>query len=137
MAQPSIQSVFDPIAPVNKKKRDREKAQEEIFDEEEDDHEEMEEEDNEVFVSAKRFDDGQLEITTTKQAFLFDKRAADVAFAGLVGRHAAIGEHEAGHPARREVVDEVLHPGEVGVALGGALRTASARRRPCGTSRCR
>ena len=77
MAQPSIQSVFDPIAPVNKKKRDREKAQEEIFDEEEDDHEEMEEEDNEVFVSAKRFDDGQLEITTTKQAFLFDKRAAD------------------------------------------------------------
>ncbi len=41
-----------------------------------------------------------------------------VAFAGLVGGHAAIGEDEAGHALRGEVVDEVLHPGEVGVALG-------------------
>ena len=47
-----------------------------------------------------------------------DEGAADVAFAGLVRRHAAIGEDEAGHALRREVVDEVLHPGEVGVALG-------------------
>ena len=47
-----------------------------------------------------------------------DDGAADVAFAGLVGGHAAIGEDEAGHAVGREVVDEVLHPGEVGVALG-------------------
>ena len=47
-----------------------------------------------------------------------DEGAADVAFAGLVGGHAAIGEDEAGHTLRGEVVDEVLHPGEVGVALG-------------------
>ncbi len=57
---------------------------------------------------------------------------------GLVGGHAAIGEDEAGHALRREVVDEVLHPGEVGVALGRnaelmnapafTLRVAS----PCG-----
>lgn len=77
MAQPSIQSFFDPIAPVNKKKRDREEAQEEIFDEEEDDDEEMEEEDNEVFVSAKRLDDGQFEITTNERTIMIDKRTAD------------------------------------------------------------
>ena len=47
-----------------------------------------------------------------------DEGAADVAFAGLVGGHAAIGEDEAGHALRREVVDEMLHPGEVGVTLG-------------------
>ena len=47
-----------------------------------------------------------------------DDGFADVAFAGLIGRHAAVGQHEAGHAVRREVVDEVLHPGEVGVALG-------------------
>lgn len=40
-----------------------------------------------------------------------DEGAADVAFAGLVGGHAAIGEDEAGHALRREVVDEVLDPG--------------------------
>ena len=40
-----------------------------------------------------------------------DEGAADVAFAGLVGGHAAIGEDEAGHALRGEVVDEVLHPG--------------------------
>ena len=51
--------------------------------------------------------------------------AADVACAGLVGRHAAIGENKAGHAPGsagspwREVVGEVLHPGEVGVALVG------------------
>jgi len=47
-----------------------------------------------------------------------DEGAADVAFAGLVGGHAAIVEDEAGHAMGREVVDEVLHPGEAGVALG-------------------
>ena len=39
-------------------------------------------------------------------------------FAGLVGGHAAIGEDEPGHALRAKVVDEVLHPGEVGAALG-------------------
>ena len=66
-----------------------------------------------------------------------DDGLADVAFAGLVGGHAAVGEDEAGHAVGREVVDEVLHPGEVGVALGRDADTASARRRPCGTSRSR
>ena len=48
-----------------------------------------------------------------------DDAPADFAFAGLVGGHAAIGEDEAPRvPFGREVVDEVLHPGEVGVALG-------------------
>ena len=32
------------------------------------------------------------------------------------GGHGAVGEHKAGGSARREVVDEVLHPREVGVA---------------------
>ena len=47
-----------------------------------------------------------------------DEGAADVAFAGPVGGHSAIGEDEAGHALGREVVAEVLHQGEVGVALG-------------------
>jgi hypothetical protein len=47
-----------------------------------------------------------------------DDGFADVAFAGLVGGHAAVGEDEAGHAVGREVVDEVRDPGEVGVALG-------------------
>ena len=34
----------------------------------------------------------------------------------LIRGHGAIGEDEAGHAGGREVVDEVLHPGEVGVA---------------------
>jgi hypothetical protein len=45
-----------------------------------------------------------------------DDGLADLALAGLVGRHRAVGQHEAGDAGRREVVDEVLHPGEVGVA---------------------
>jgi len=52
-------------------------------------------------------------------------------FAGLVGGSAAVGEDEAGHAVGREVVDEVLHPGEVGVALGGTpnyQRTSSSLR---------
>ena len=47
-----------------------------------------------------------------------DDGLADLALARLVGRHRAVGEHEAGEPGGREVVDEVLHPGEVGVARG-------------------
>jgi hypothetical protein len=42
---------------------------------------------------------------------------ADVAFARLIGGHAAIGEDEAGHAVGGEVVDEMLDPGEVGIAL--------------------
>ena len=41
----------------------------------------------------------------------------------------AVGQHEAGHAGGREVVDEVLHPGVVGVARGRHAVTASARRR--------
>ena len=41
---------------------------------------------------------------------------ANLALAGLVGGHAAIGKDEAGHAVGREVVDEMLHPSEVGVA---------------------
>ncbi len=47
-----------------------------------------------------------------------DQGLADLAFAGLVGAHAAVGEHEASVAVGREVVDEVLYPGEVGVAFG-------------------
>jgi len=45
-----------------------------------------------------------------------DDRLANLALAGLVRRHAAIGEDETGHAGGREVMHEVLHPGEVGVA---------------------
>ena len=34
------------------------------------------------------------------------------------GGHGAVGEDEAGDAGGREVVDDVLHPGEVGVADG-------------------
>ena len=42
---------------------------------------------------------------------------AYLAFAGLVGRHGAVGEDEAGGASGRQVVQEMLDPGEVGVAL--------------------
>ena len=45
-----------------------------------------------------------------------DDVLADLALARLVRAHRAVGEDEAGDPGRREVVDEVLDPGEVGVA---------------------
>jgi len=48
-----------------------------------------------------------------------DEGLANVAFATLIRRHAAIGEDEAGHAGGRGVMDEVLHPGEVGVAARG------------------
>jgi hypothetical protein len=39
-------------------------------------------------------------------------------FAGLIGTHAAVGEDEARHARWRKVMDEMLHPGKVGVAFG-------------------
>jgi hypothetical protein len=42
--------------------------------------------------------------------------ASDVAFAGGVGGHAAIGDEEAGNALQSEVVEEALHP-EVGFAF--------------------
>jgi len=45
-----------------------------------------------------------------------DQASADLTLAGLVRRHGAVGEHEADHACGREVVDDVLDPGEVGVA---------------------
>jgi hypothetical protein len=47
-----------------------------------------------------------------------DDGLADLALARLLRRHAAVREHEAGDARRREVVEEVLHPREVGVAGG-------------------
>src|SRR5665647_1973520 len=41
---------------------------------------------------------------------------ADLPLPALLRAHRAVGEHEAGHALRRQVVDHVLHPGEVGVA---------------------
>ena len=58
----------------------------------------------------------------------FDQGLADLALAGLVRRHRAVGEHEAGHARWREVVDDVLHPGEVGRCPWVARRSASACR---------
>ena len=43
---------------------------------------------------------------------------ANNAFVRLVRRHGAVGEHEAGGAGGRQMMDDVLHPGEVGVALG-------------------
>ena len=45
-----------------------------------------------------------------------DQVLADFSLAGLVGGHGAVGEHEAGSPIGRQVVDDVLHPGEIGVS---------------------
>ena len=45
-----------------------------------------------------------------------DDRFADLAFAGLVRRHRAVGEHKTGGAGRGQVMDEMLHPGEIGVA---------------------
>jgi len=47
-----------------------------------------------------------------------DDGPADVAFAGLIGRHAAVGEDEAGVAGGGEVMDEVLDPREVRIAFG-------------------
>jgi len=48
----------------------------------------------------------------------FDDGFANLAFAAGVGGHRAVGEDEAREAGRGEMVEEVLHPGEVGVADG-------------------
>ena len=48
----------------------------------------------------------------------FDQILPNLALARLGGRHRAVGEHESGRAPRRQMVDHVLHPGEVGVTLG-------------------
>jgi hypothetical protein len=47
-----------------------------------------------------------------------DDRLADLALARLVRRHRAVGQHEPGQARRAPSLEEVLHPGEVGVARG-------------------
>ena len=49
----------------------------------------------------------------------FDDGFANLAFAGLVGGHAAVGEDESGQARGREVMNEMLHPGVVSVAYWG------------------
>src|SRR5437660_1565245 len=46
----------------------------------------------------------------------FNDVLSDFAFAGLIGRHGAVGEDKAGDTGGREMIDDVLHPGEVGVS---------------------
>ena len=53
-----------------------------------------------------------------RQGDHLDDVLAGFAFAGLVRGHGAVGEDEAGDAGGREVVDDVLDPGEVGVAGG-------------------
>lgn len=55
-----------------------------------------------------------------------DQVLADLALAGLVRRHGAVGEHKACGAGRRQMKKEVLDPGEVGItgrrhAIGPAL----------------
>ncbi len=45
-----------------------------------------------------------------------DDARADRALTAGVGRQRPVGQYEPGDPVGREVVDEVLHPGEVGIA---------------------
>ena len=47
-----------------------------------------------------------------------DQVLSDITLAGLVRRHGAVGQDEARRAARRKVVQEMLHPCEVGVAHG-------------------
>ena len=46
----------------------------------------------------------------------FDDPFLDLSFPGLTGRHRSIRQHETCHTIGREVIDEVLHPSEVGIA---------------------
>ena len=48
-----------------------------------------------------------------------DQRLADLALAGLLGGHRAVGEDHAGRAVGAEFVDDVLEPGEVRVACWG------------------
>ena len=59
----------------------------------------------------------------------FDQLLADRHFGGGAGGHGAVGEHESRHAAGREMVNDVLHPGEVRVA---ARRRAEAPARVVG-----
>src|SRR5665647_1668083 len=47
-----------------------------------------------------------------------DQVLADLTLTRLAGRHRTVREHEARHARRRQVVNDVLHPGEVGVPRG-------------------
>ena len=60
--------------------------------------------------------------------FRLDDGLADVTLAAAVGRRRTVGQHQPQGAVEGEMVDHVLHPGEVGVA-GGALHIASAGRR--------
>ena len=64
----------------------------------------------------------------------FDQRLSDIAFAGLIRGHRSIGQHEAGNPFRRQVMDHVLHPGKVRIAprcgTPNFQRLSSASRSP-------
>ena len=57
---------------------------------------------------------------------------ANLAFAGLVGGDAAIGEDEAGHARGREVVEEVLPAGVIGAAGGRHAELPAGRLRADG-----
>ena len=59
-----------------------------------------------------------------------DEGLADFAFAAGVAAHGAIGEQQRHAALRREVVEHVLDPGEVGVALAAGCRISSAGRPP-------
>ncbi len=62
---------------------------------------------------------------------IFDHRFANVAFAGLVGTHAAIGQDEARDAVRCEMMHEVLNPGKLALPFGGMpyfQRTSSSLR---------
>ena len=48
---------------------------------------------------------------------VFYQTLSDVALSRLVGRHRAIGQHKARRTRGRKVVDDMLHPSEVGIAL--------------------
>ena len=43
---------------------------------------------------------------------------ANLPFAGLIGGHRAVGGDEAGHAVRSKMMDDVLNPGEIGIAGG-------------------
>ena len=49
---------------------------------------------------------------------LLDQVFPDLALAGLARRHGTVRQHETGHAFGREMMNHVLYPGKVGVALG-------------------
>ena len=60
---------------------------------------------------------GRLTMQSTRSASTM--ALADFALARLLAGERTVGQHEARDAVGREVMDEVLHPGEVGVAAGG------------------